>query len=64
MKIIQCSPSMESDRMYCPSTDEVIFAPDYEEINEKDGTNNSCQLPTAFFSLSPNIVAIFNTSFS
>ena len=34
MKIIQCSPSMESDRMYCPSTDEVIFAPDYEEINE------------------------------
>lgn len=34
MKIIQCTPSMESDRMYCPSTDEVIFAPDYEEINE------------------------------
>jgi hypothetical protein len=32
--------------------------------SEKDGTNNSCQLPTAFFSLSPNIVAIFNTSFS
>jgi hypothetical protein len=25
---------MSTDRMYCPSTDEVIFAPDYEEINE------------------------------
>jgi hypothetical protein len=25
---------MDTDRMYCPSTDEVIFAPDYEEINE------------------------------
>jgi len=34
MEIIQCSPEMEYDRMYCPSTDEVIFAPDYEEINE------------------------------
>ena len=34
MEIIQCSPDMEYDRMYCPSTDEVIFAPDYEEINE------------------------------
>lgn len=34
MKIIQCSPEMSTDRMYCPSTDEVIFAPDYEEINE------------------------------
>ena len=34
MKIIQCSPEMEVDRMYCPSTDETIFAPYYEEINE------------------------------
>jgi hypothetical protein len=34
MKIIQCSPDMDTDRMYCPSTDEVIFAPDYEEIND------------------------------
>jgi len=25
---------MSIDRMYCPSTDEVIFAPGYEEINE------------------------------
>jgi len=25
---------MSVDRMYCPSTDEVIFAPDYEELNE------------------------------
>ena len=25
---------MDRDRMFCPSTDEVIFAPDYEEINE------------------------------
>lgn len=34
MKIIQCYPSMSKDRMYCPSTDEVIFAPYYDEINE------------------------------
>ncbi len=34
MKIIQCFPDMETDRMYCPLTDEVIFAPGYEEINE------------------------------
>lgn len=34
MKIIQCYPSMSKDRMYCPSTDEVIFAPHYEEISE------------------------------
>ena len=34
MKIIQSSPDMEVDRMYCPSTDEVIFAPYYEEIND------------------------------
>lgn len=32
MKLIECSPEMSTDRMYCPSTDEVIFAPDYEEI--------------------------------
>lgn len=25
---------MDTDRMYCPSTGEVIFAPYYEEINE------------------------------
>jgi hypothetical protein len=25
---------MSVDRMYCPSTDETIFAPDYEEIYE------------------------------
>jgi hypothetical protein len=25
---------MDRDRIFCPSTDEVIFAPDYEEINE------------------------------
>lgn len=34
MKIVQCSPEMDTDRMYCPSTGEVIFAPYYEEINE------------------------------
>jgi len=34
MEIIECSPEMEIDRMYCPSTDEVIFAPGYESINE------------------------------
>lgn len=34
MKIYQCYPSMSTDRMYCPSTDEVIFAPHYEEIEE------------------------------
>jgi hypothetical protein len=34
MKIIQCSPEMDTDRMYCPSTNETIFAPYYEEINE------------------------------
>lgn len=34
MKIYSCSPEMSVDRMYCPSTDEVIFAPGYEEINE------------------------------
>lgn len=33
MKIYSYSPEMSVDRMYCPSTDEVIFAPDYEEIN-------------------------------
>ena len=32
MEIIKCSPEMSVDRMYCPSTDEVIFAPDYEMI--------------------------------
>jgi len=34
MEIIQCSREMSVDRMYCPSTNEVIFAPDYDEINE------------------------------
>jgi len=34
MKIVQCESEMSVDRMYCPSTDEVIFAPNYEEINE------------------------------
>lgn len=34
MKIVQYEPEMSVDRMYCPSTDEVIFAPNYEEINE------------------------------
>jgi hypothetical protein len=34
MKIIEQHPEIKYDRMYCPSTDEVIFAPDYEEINE------------------------------
>lgn len=34
MKIIKAYPEVECDRMYCPSTDEVIFAPGYEEINE------------------------------
>ena len=34
MEIIKCSPEMSVDRMYCPSTDEVIFAPDYEMIND------------------------------
>ena len=33
MKIIECAPSMSTDRMYCPSTDEVIFAPGYDEIS-------------------------------
>ncbi len=32
MKIIECSPDVPTDRMYCPSTDEVIFAPEYEEM--------------------------------
>jgi hypothetical protein len=34
MKIIETTPDEAIDRMYCPSTDEVIFAPGYEEINE------------------------------
>ena len=34
MVIIECSPEMDVDRMYCPSTDEIIFAPDYDSINE------------------------------
>ena len=34
MKIIQCSPDLDTDRMYCPSTDEVIFAPGNETLNE------------------------------
>ena len=34
MKIVQASPNMSTDRMYCPSTNEVIFAPYFEEINE------------------------------
>ena len=34
MDIIACSPDMDVDRMYCTSTDEVIFAPGYETINE------------------------------
>ena len=34
MELIECAPEMSSDRMYCPSTDEIIFAPDYEEIND------------------------------
>lgn len=34
MKIIQFSVNIETERMYCPSTDEVIFAPDFEEIDE------------------------------
>jgi hypothetical protein len=34
MEIIRYSPEMSIDRMYCPSTKEVIFAPDYDEINE------------------------------
>lgn len=34
MKIITFSPEMDSDRMYCPSSDEVIFAPEFEEIHE------------------------------
>ena len=32
MEIIEYSPSMSTDRMYCASTDEVIFAPHYDEI--------------------------------
>lgn len=34
MEIIARSPEMSTDRMYCPSTDEVIFAPGYDEIDE------------------------------
>ena len=34
MKIVQYEPEMSVDRMYCPSTDEVIFAPYYESIND------------------------------
>ena len=32
MEIRQVSPSSSYDRMYCPSTNEIIFAPGYEEI--------------------------------
>jgi len=32
MEILSYAPSMSKDRMYCPSTDEVIFAPHYDEI--------------------------------
>ena len=35
MKIISCAPDLSTDRMYCPSTNEIIFAPDYEMINGK-----------------------------
>ena len=34
MEIYPIDPSISTDRMYCPSTDEVIFAPYYDEINE------------------------------
>lgn len=34
MDIIECSPEMDIDRMFCPSTGEVIFAPSYESIND------------------------------
>ena len=34
MELIERAPEMSTDRMYCPSTDEVIFAPGYDEINE------------------------------
>jgi len=34
MEIYPIDPSISTDRMYCPSTDEVIFAPYYDEIND------------------------------
>ncbi len=34
MEIIKACLDMESERMYCPSTDDVIFAPGDEEISE------------------------------
>lgn len=34
MKIIPVSLEMSIDKMYCPSTDEVIFSPEQLEINE------------------------------
>lgn len=33
MKIIKAQPDESVDRMFCPSTNEVIFAPGSEEIN-------------------------------
>lgn len=33
MEIIEIDIDLEQDRMYCPSTDEIIFAPDLEELN-------------------------------
>lgn len=35
MEIREIDVDLEYDMMYCPSTDEVIFAPGYEEINDK-----------------------------
>lgn len=32
MELIERAPRMSTDRMYCPSTDEIIFAPGYDEI--------------------------------
>jgi hypothetical protein len=34
MKIIETSPEISVDRMYCPSTGETIFGPGLEEVNE------------------------------
>lgn len=34
MNIIEINVDDSTDRMYCPSTEEVIFSPDMKEVNE------------------------------
>lgn len=35
MEIYNYSPKMDTDRMYCPSSQELVFSPELEELNAK-----------------------------